>query len=149
VVAPAQAAAAALPIATDAERELALRLRALKAISRAASPSVRPALEKLAESGGPAGEAAMRTLLPHLGLRFDEQLRVTGVAARSPAERAGVRPGDRVISFGGQHFQHLAALEEHAATLRLGDPVVLSVERAGATLELRFPLGGAIDLDGD
>ncbi len=57
---------------------------------------------------------------------------VLDVVSGSPAERAGLRPGDRIVGINGQTLQTSAPLDETWARSRPGDQVEVTVERAGA-----------------
>ncbi len=53
-----------------------------------------------------------------------------------PAERAGLRPGDRIVAVDGRAVSHYNTLFE--AIEAAGGPVTLSIERSGERLELSF-----------
>jgi len=94
----------------------------------------------------PDGE---RLALPHLGLTLADvkehvakrfQLRrqvgviVLGVEPRSPADQAGMRPGDLLVSLGSYHLADVEHVGSLLANLLPGDPVELEFwrERQGA-----------------
>jgi len=56
---------------------------------------------------------------------------VLDVDRGSPAERAGLRPGDRIVGINGQTLQTSAFLDETWARSRPGDQVKVTVERPG------------------
>ena len=56
---------------------------------------------------------------------------VLDVVPGSPAERAGLRPGDLIVGINGQTLQTSAPLDETWARSRPGDQVELTVERPG------------------
>jgi hypothetical protein len=142
-VAPDEAARRALAIAPDGERDLALRMTALRVAVRVPTPAIRAQIESLAADGA-IGETAAHALLPFIGLRLDEKLHVTGVEPGSPAERAGLRRGDKLISIDGKRFATLGEQEDHQATLRVGDRVLCGIERAAAPLALPLTVGSAL-----
>lgn len=59
----------------------------------------------------------------------------------TPAERAGLRPGDVVEALDGEPVESFEALRARVGTKRPGDEVTLSVRRSGETLEVRVTLG--------
>ncbi|NIR44594.1 MAG: PDZ domain-containing protein, partial [Gemmatimonadetes bacterium] len=63
-------------------------------------------------------------------------LRLSGIRSASPAQRAGLQPGDVVIEFGGKEvlniYDYTYALRDHAP----GDTVMIKVRREGEVLEL-------------
>ncbi|MBC8328290.1 MAG: PDZ domain-containing protein [Planctomycetes bacterium] len=74
-------------------------------------------------------------------------VRVTDVAAGSPAERAGLRLGDVLLAFDGTRVDDPGRLESLLRGIDRPRPVVLKVERGTAVLEIeaeaeaRSPLG--------
>ncbi len=61
----------------------------------------------------------------------------------SPAEQAGLQPGDRIVAVGGQPIFHPAGISEFFAT-HAGEPLKLTVQRGGEKLEKTFAARGAI-----
>jgi serine protease Do len=64
-------------------------------------------------------------------------VRVSRVVAGSPAERAGVRPGVRVLEAAGRSLRAPLDFEDVLLDLRAGDEIALSLEGAGSPLRLR------------
>ena len=62
---------------------------------------------------------------------------VRGVAPRSAAERAGLKPGDLVTELGGTPLRNAADLHVRLALLRIGEVAELAVSRPGGTLTVR------------
>lgn len=97
------------------------------------SPSIRRvALEKRSEIGAKA--------LEHLGLRIDDSrsptaggLLVSGVAAASPADRAGIATGDLLLTFNGVSILSVGDLVP-APSARVAQ---IGIKRGAATPELR------------
>jgi Peptidase family M28/PDZ domain len=99
-----------------------------------------------------ATEAEVERPLPPLPGRFgvswddaaekERGLRVARVAADSPAAKAGVRIGDRIVRFAGQEFT--GGEEFRALAMGASSPVAFVVERPGAEqpLELTAQLVG-------
>ncbi len=79
-----------------------------------------------------------------LGLRLveaDGALSVSGVLAESPASRAGVRAGDRLVRVGDRDVADVEAARLAVAEVRPGDRVPLRVRRGPGTLELTLTAG--------
>ncbi len=100
-----------------------------------------------AARGAPAREEEGRGYGPYLGTipdmvpREEPGLRLSGVREGSPAERAGLRAGDVVVSFGGREvadiYGYTYALRDHSP----GDAVAIVVIRDGARVTVRAVLG--------
>ncbi len=82
---------------------------------------------------------------------------VDTVSSASPAEKAGMKQGDRVVAFGGREVKDAAGLRAALGYARAGDTLVAKVVRGEETLELSVPFGGrrapvfgvAFDAEGD
>jgi Do/DeqQ family serine protease len=82
-----------------------------------------------------------------LGLARPAGALVTDVFADSPAEEAGLRPGDVVLAFNGSAIEHPDALGYRLATQPIGSSAKLTILRQGAERDLdvslvRAPEGG-------
>ncbi len=103
----------------------------------------RPAFKPL-----PAGEFSMnRRGRVVLGVVLEEEADGKGasvreVASRSPAEAAGMKPGDRVLSLGGREVGGPADLRTALNFVRPGDEVPARVARGEETLDLRVRFPG-------
>ena len=85
--------------------------------------------------------AARHTSRPGLGLRVKDAddgsgAYVGSVRPGSPAERAGVQPGDIVDELSGAPVKSAADLERIAGQRRPGQPTSISIRRAGQRLTL-------------
>jgi hypothetical protein len=101
----------------------AAELPPFRAASRNESPEEQQRLERpLAALPGRLG-VSMRAEEGAAGVRLSH------VAAGSAAQQAGLRPGDRIVSFAGQAVSHVAALQ--VMVLAAEGPQTLSIERAG------------------
>ncbi len=82
----------------------------------------------------PTPERAGITLAP------GERATVTDIGRSSPAEKAGLRPGDRILRAAGQPILSIADVEWALHSSADAGPVKLEVEREGARRELRLAL---------
>lgn len=121
-------------------RSQELRMEALQAqyeARRAGSPE--PA--GLGESALRAelGDADYERFLSAMGR--STTVNVAGVLASSPAERAGLMPGDEIVAYNGQRIFDIAELNELTLGGATGESVVVDVRRNGQTLQLVLPRG--------
>jgi len=75
------------------------------------------------------------------GERHADGALVRAVKAGSPAERAGLRPGDVIVGIDGDPVASMAEVVVRLRAQRPGDVVTLRIERAGRDLELPVTLG--------
>jgi hypothetical protein len=59
-------------------------------------------------------------------------VRITRVVEGSPAAKADVRPGDRLLRVGGRPVENLKTARAALATVRAGEPVELTIRRGAA-----------------
>ena len=79
-----------------------------------------------------------------LGLELAEaegMVRVAAVLADSPAAKAGVQPGDRLIRLNGRGVATLAAASKAVAEVQAGKDVALTVRRGETTHDLTLTAG--------
>jgi Do/DeqQ family serine protease len=80
-----------------------------------------------------------------LGMRQPRGALITGVSKNSPAEKAGLRPGDVVLKVNGGSVQHVDALGYRLATVGIGREAVLEVLSRSSTKEISILLAKAPD----
>lgn len=89
--------------------------------------------------------AYMRSLTPQLaqqlGLPDATGVLILLVYDGSPAERAGIRPGDVIVSFDGKPIRDLIDLRNRVAESDVGDKAAMQIRRAGRELGLEATLG--------
>lgn len=99
---------------------------------------------------GAAGDV-QRALRNELGdAEYERYLRGTGrptevqvfdVLASSPAERAGLQPGDQIISYAGTRVFDMRELNALSREGNPGELVTMEVRRNGQTLQVQVPRG--------
>jgi len=87
----------------------------------------------------------LKTLLdamPYLGLHLEgESATVERILARGPAERAGLRGGDRLLKLGQTPISSLADLRQALQTLKPGDRVAVTVQRGQQKQTINLEIG--------
>jgi serine protease Do len=66
---------------------------------------------------------------------------ISGVIRGGPADRAGLQPGDLIVTFDGTTIERPSQLQWLASTAGVGRSADLRVQRAGKTFETRIVLG--------
>ena len=66
---------------------------------------------------------------------------VFNVIASSPAEKAGLRPGDAIVSYGGTRVFNMGELNDLTLEGTPGNSVIMEVERDGQRVQLSLPRG--------
>lgn len=66
---------------------------------------------------------------------------VSGVTAAGPADDAGIRPNDELLSADGETLQDFEQLAVYLDALTVGDVVEFSVDRGGSTITVNVELG--------
>jgi S1-C subfamily serine protease len=75
---------------------------------------------------------------PFIGLQADQQralgedVVIGGVAAGSPAAKAGLKKGDRILEYNGTELRDWRDLTDRVAAAKAGDEVTLQVQRRGS-----------------
>ncbi len=85
---------------------------------------------------GVALQDASPELLARLGLAGRGGALLSGVVPGSPAEEAGLQPGDFLVALGGRPVVDPTQLSRLAASLPVGEPAALTIVRAGRELGL-------------
>jgi S1-C subfamily serine protease len=80
--------------------------------------------------------ALPRVLVRELDLVADEAIEVLDVAAESPAARAGLKPGDAIVTAAGRVTTNVDELTRVIGLAPIGEPLVLEVLRDGRVIEL-------------
>ena len=103
------------------------------------------------EGRAPAGNFGETTLRAELGeADYERYLGAMGrptsvgvgdVLASSPAERAGLMPGDEIVAYGGKRVFDMGELNELTLEGTAGESVVVDVRRAGQNVQLVMPRG--------
>jgi len=81
---------------------------------------------------------------PYIGVRGDENLseaRIVSVEPGQPADRAGMKPGAIVLSFGGKPVTNFASLAGLVSDSEPGDKVAVEVQRGEEVITLSLVVG--------
>jgi serine protease Do len=70
---------------------------------------------------------------------------VESVHPKSPAAKAGIRPGDVILAVNGREVDDDSALRYRIATLAVGDTATLKLWRKGEGVEVRVPLEAPVE----
>ncbi len=85
------------------------------------------------------GEDAYERYLEAQGM--PTSIGVTQVLGNSPASRAGLQPGDSVVSYNGERVYNFVDLRNLTMQGEPGEDVVIEVERDGVRMQLSVPRG--------
>lgn len=107
-------------------------------ISHLATVPERPAYIALKETSGPRPSAGM----PRLGFRPSygdegEGVLVGGVSEGLPAQKAGIKEGDRLIELAGKPIPNLQSYMQVLSTQKKGHPIDVVIVRNGKKVTLR------------
>jgi serine protease Do len=86
-------------------------------------------------------QALNQTLAESFGLKRADGALVTAVTPNSPAQKAGVQPGDVIVAFNGKPIATSAELTLAVADVRPGDSAQLKVWRKGKEQSLTVVVG--------
>jgi membrane-associated protease RseP (regulator of RpoE activity) len=111
------------------------------------SAASRAASAPAAETGPASRPAEVRARHPRIGIRVDtialerEKLaRVEEVKPNSPAEKAGIKVGDIIMTVGGEEIRDDKAYRDALGRKRAGDEVAMHIRRGGEELDLTVTL---------
>ncbi|HFB98591.1 MAG TPA: M20/M25/M40 family metallo-hydrolase, partial [Bryobacterales bacterium] len=94
---------------------------------------------------GPGRRSAMRRVylgtIPAYGDESTKGVRLTGVAEKGPAQRAGLRSGDVIVELAGRKIENIYDYVYAMERLRVGKPAKVVVLRSGKRLELTITPG--------
>ena len=85
----------------------------------------------------------------YLGINMtveDGAMVVQRVLSDSPAERAGLRPGDRITRIGEHKIENEQALGRHLGGLRVGQTVMIQIDRDGWVRDVEVALAAPNDV---
>ncbi len=97
-------------------------------------------VEKI-EQDGDSSDEPKRPWLGIFGDTDESRVRVRQVQAGSPADKAGLKPEDVIVSFGGADVAMFSEVIKRLQSLRPGDTVTFQVNRYGTIVNLSATLG--------
>ena len=83
------------------------------------------------------------TLAAQNNLAVTAGVLIIGIAAKGPAETAGLRPGDVIVQIGTHPVSNVAAFADALLTLSPGEVASVSIYRATVPLTIKVTLGEA------
>ncbi len=86
---------------------------------------------------------------PEVGMVLDGQpdaVKVVKVTRGSPADRAGIVVGDRVVAVNGVHIRSVYQAVRPVLVRQPGDRVTFTIERSGERRDIGITLGGGVEL---
>lgn len=82
-----------------------------------------------------------QTLAESFGLKRPTGALVSSVEKGSPAEKAGIKPGDVILEFNGSEIVHWSQLPARVVEIRPGSEAKLTIWRAGNSLDVTVAVG--------
>jgi membrane-associated protease RseP (regulator of RpoE activity) len=124
-------------IDADALRSVAtLVARVVTTVATAATPPAYVKVDTAAPAPGRGAYGAYFGVIPEFGERATPGVAISGVRAKSPAERAGLQAGDVIVRFGDVDVHTLQDLTFALRGKRPGDRVPVGIVRDGHRREL-------------
>jgi hypothetical protein len=123
--------------------ELSSRILAELVFTDLPVPFTRAAADTAGPPGGEGygrGTGAHFGIVPDFGGEPGKGAKITGTGAGSPAEKAGLRPGDVIVKFAGKTITGLQDLSYALRDKKPGDEVEVVVVRDGKEMVLRATL---------
>lgn len=99
-----------------------------------------------------SAERSWREIRPETGLTLDEHdgaVYIARVASESPAERAGLAVGQRVVTIHGREAKTLLVARDLLLEVRPGRPVGITIDAAGTTVSTRVRTQAVVTWHGD
>lgn len=93
-----------------------------------------------------AERAASKTIGIYLGESGGPPFEVTGLLSGGPAERAGIKPGDRIVGADGITLETVADFDRISKRFSPGTPVTWDIDRGGARLHITLVPGVPLKL---
>lgn len=93
-------------------------------------------------AGGPRGGGAYLGIVPnYASMEATDGCLIDGTSNGSPAEKAGLKPDDKITSWNGKPVKNLHDLTALLAQSKAGDDIKVGLKRAGKDTEIQVKLG--------
>lgn len=130
------------------KKEASIRRAAVEALAAIRGPEATRALQDIAASDADPEAKAAATKSVELRTAPVEGLWITSVAAKSRAEAAGLKVGDILVAYNGEHIRTSEDVREARNGIRLSQTVPIQVWRSGQALTLTIN-GGTLGITGE
>jgi S1-C subfamily serine protease len=103
-----------------------------------AQDDARPDYVKVEHKEGPGGRETLRVFLGTIPDYATEVagVKLSGIRANSPAEKAGLKAGDVIVEFGGQKVSNIYDYTFALDAAKIGQPVEIVVTRDGQRVKI-------------
>ncbi len=91
---------------------------------------------------GPGGSSVTLGVFPDYGYEVGDGFRITGVRNGGPADKAGLKDGDRIVRCGEKKVGTIYDYMESMKHFKLGDKLTVVVLRDGKEVTLKVTLAG-------
>lgn len=103
----------------------------------------RPQQQQQAQPPARRGGRVRLGIIPDYTVQDDKGVLLQGVSPGSPAEKAGLKAGDRIVAINGKRVQNIEQMMSLYAELEPGKPAEITIVRDGQEIKVQIvPAGG-------